>query len=166
MDRIVKVYLGKDGKFRVADVRVAKVCNKPLQPWPYIQRDGTIFCFCFNSFNNRSYTHLTLAKIVLPRDFKYSFVTKLDSLIKAKGSPLPTSYNLNITIISRYFMALAYGVVPQTTAITKEKTNIFLTLGRDMQRIVGHFPPCYKLLCLNKIKNEIFAFCNVKIFKF
>ncbi len=143
--------------------------TSPCSPGLIFKRDGTIFCFCFNYYNNRTYTRLTLARIVLPRDFKYSFVLISDSLIHGQGITftnfLQFEYNNHFMILYGSGLTL-YGVVPQTAAITKKKTNIFLTLGRDMKRIVGRYPPCYNLLCLNKTNNEIFAFCNVKIFKF
>ncbi len=131
--------------------------TSPCSPGLIFKRDGTIIFFCFNYYNNRTYTQLTLARIVLPRNFKYSFVLIRDSLIHGQGITftnfLQFEYNNHFMILYGSGLTL-YGVVPQTTAFTKKKTNIFLTLGRDMKRIVGRFPPCYNLLCLNKTNNE------------
>ena len=58
------------------------------------------------------------------------------------------------------------SIAPQTTAITNKKTNLFLTLGREI-RYLGLSWRCTKnFMCLNKTDNEIFAFCEDRWLRF
>ena len=110
--------------------------NNPCSPGLLFKQNGTIFSFCF--YYSRSYMGIALVRVVLHRNFDVSFILPFESLNSGHRinitNFLQFKYNNHFMIVYGIGRTL-YAVVPQTTAITTNKTNLFLVLGRDQSGV-------------------------------
>ena len=108
----------------------------PCSPGLIFKRDRIIFSFCFTYRYNL--IGICLARVALPRNFDSSFILLFESLFHGNRRDLINflqfEYNKHYVIVYGIGRTL-YAVVPRTTAITNKKTNLFLTLGREIRRL-------------------------------
>ena len=146
--------------------RTKFVYLNPCMPGLIYKRDGSIFTICFNFYSWLNATALCLAKLVLHRNFDVLFIVKFELLFYGTRINLTNFIQFEYNKIVYGIGRTLYAVIPRTTAITNKKTNLFLTLRREI-RYLGLSWRCTKnFMCLNKTDNEIFAFCEDRWLRF